>query len=244
MRTLILLMLLSVSMHGSAASWAVHPGSVLPLETFEGYQLRMFPEQWKVRGDEEEARAIYQVAEEGGNHFLYARANNQGVQIGLPRQFQPKEFPLLRWRWRVAQLPAGADERSKQTNDSAAGVYVVFGNRVMPRVIKYVWSSTLPIGVRIDNPLYGRAKVVVLQSGPSGTDEWQQETVNLYQDYKELFGSEPGEAQGIAVLTDSDSTGGTAEAYYDDFALLSAEAYATEDTDEISAPPSSAIAKK
>jgi hypothetical protein len=133
-------------------------------------------------------------------------------------------------------LPAGADERVKQANDSAAGVYVVFDNQVMPRVIKYVWSSTLPVGARVDNPLYRRAKVVVLRSGPSGTDEWRQETVNLYQDYQELFGSEPGEAQGIAILTDSDSTGGTAEAYYDDFALLSAEAQATENRKEVSAP--------
>jgi hypothetical protein len=224
MRTLILLILLSVLVIGSAANWAATPSSVFPLETFERYQLRVFPEQWKARGDEDEAQAVYQIAEENGNRFLHARANNQGVQIGLPHQFQPKEFPLLRWRWRVAQLPAGADERSKETNDSAAGVYVVFDSRVMPRVIKYVWSSTLPVGTRIDNPLYGRAKVVVLQSGQSSMGEWRQETVNLYQDYQDLFGSEPGEAHGIAVLTDSDSTGGTAEAYYDDFALLSAEA--------------------
>ena len=236
MRTLILLMLLSGPVSVSAENRVATSSAVLPLETFEEYQLRMFPEQWKVRGDEDEARAIYQVAEENGNRFLYARAHNQGVQIGLPHQFQPKEFPLLRWRWRVAQLPAGADERVKQANDSAAGVYVVFDNQIMPRVIKYVWSSTLPVGARIDNPLYRRAKVIVLQSGPPGADEWRQETVNLYQDYQELFGSEPGEAQGIAILTDSDSTGGTAEAYYDDFALLSAEAQATENTKEVSAP--------
>jgi hypothetical protein len=209
-------------------------GQVLPLETFEQYQPPAFPEQWKVRGDEDEARTIYQVVEEDGNRFLRARAYKQGVQIGLARVFQPKAFPLLRWRWRVEQLPPGADERSKKTNDSAAAVYVIFDSRIMPRAIKYVWSSTLPVGTRIDSPVYWRAKVVVLQSGPSSPGEWRQETVNFYQDYKELFGFEPGEVQGVAVLTDSDMTGSVAEADYDDFTLLTTEAISPENSTETS----------
>src|SRR5262245_58204427 len=203
----------------------------IALETFDGYQPLAFPGQWQVRGDKEAARTIYQIASEGGNQFLHARAGKQGVQIGLERSFEPQKFPLLRWRWRVEQLPSGADERNSKTNDSAAAVYVVFDNRVMPRAIKYVWSSTVPAGTRLDSPVYWRAKVVVLESGPAAGGEWKQETVNLYQDYKELFGGEPGEAQGIAVLTDSDTTASVAEADYDDFTLASAGALGEEQTD-------------
>jgi hypothetical protein len=101
----------------------------------------------------------------------------------------------------------------------------------MPRAIKYVWSSTVPVGTRLDSPVYWRAKVIVLQSGPAAAGEWKQETVNLYQDYKELFGGEPGEAQGIAVLTDSDTTASVAEADYDDFTLASTGALGGEQTD-------------
>ncbi len=88
---------------------------------------------------------------------------------------QPREFPRLRWRWRVAQLPPGGDERRPETHDSAAGVYVIFDNHIFPRVIKYVWSATVPEGTRLQNPLYWRAKMVVLRSGPSGLGEWHQE---------------------------------------------------------------------
>ena len=222
MRMLVLLTLLSLAPVVYAGDQAAVTDRELPLETFEECPPLAFPQQWKARGDENEARVIYQVTEDKGNHFLHARADNQGIQIGLPHVFQPKEFPLLRWRWRVEQLPPGADERTEKTNDSAAAVYAIFDSRVMPRVIKYVWSSTLPVGTHIDSPVYWRAKVVVLQSGPSGAGEWRQETVNLYQDYKALFGFEPGEAQGIALLTDSDMTNSVAEADYDDFVLLPA----------------------
>ena len=53
--------------------------------------------------------------------------------------------------------------------------------------------------------------------------------MNLYQDYKELFGAEPGEAQGVAILTDSDTTASAADADYDDFALLPAGSVPTEE---------------
>jgi hypothetical protein len=228
MKILLCVALLSLPAKGYADDQVTMTGRALPLETFDEYQPASFPEQWKVRGDEAAARVVYQVAEEGGNHFLHARSDKQDVQIGLSRVFQPKEFPLLRWRWRVDQLPSGGNEREAKTNDSAAAVYVIFDSRIIPRAIKYAWSATLPVGTHIESPVYWRAKVVVLQSGASGLWEWRQETVNFYQDYKDLFGTEPGAVQGIAVLTDADATASVAEADYDDFVLLPAGALPAE----------------
>jgi hypothetical protein len=222
MRRIVLLLLLGMPTFLHAEDQPMTNERV-SLETFEQYQPQSFPEQWKVRGDEGVARIVYYVVAEDGNQFLHARTDKHDVQIGLTRTFQPKAFPFLRWRWRVTQLPSGADERSVETNDSAAAVYVIFDSTIIPRVIKYVWSSTLPVGTRINSPVYWRAKVVVRQSGPSRPDEWRQETVNCYQDYKDLFGAEPGEVQGIAVLTDANTTKSVAEADYDDFTLLATE---------------------
>lgn len=228
MRILLFVVLLSFPALGYADDQVATTGRVLPLETFDEYQPASFPGQWQVRGDEAAARVVYQVAEEDGNHFLHARSEKQDIQIGLSHVFQPKEFPLLRWRWRVDQLPSGGNERAAKTNDSAAAVYVIFDSRIIPRAIKYAWSATLPVGTHIESPVYWRAKVVVLQSGASGLREWRQETVNFYQDYKDLFGTEPGAVQGIAVLTDADATASVAEADYDDFALLPAGALPAE----------------
>jgi len=200
------------------------PTGIVPLETFEGYQLFTYPEPWKVRGDQQEARAVYQIMVESGNHFLHARADRQAIQIGLLRVFSPQDFPRLRWRWRVAQLPPGGDEGRKETHDSAAGVYVIFDNQIFPRVIKYVWSSTLPVGTHVQNPLYWRAKIVVLKSGPANLGQWHQETVNFYQDYQDLFGERPGKVQGIGLATSSTATQSLAIADYDDFTLLDSEA--------------------
>jgi hypothetical protein len=223
------LLLCGTPLLASAEGEPTTNGSRISLDNFDTDQPLTFPQNWKVRGNEEVARVVYKVVEENGNHFLHAHAEKQDAQIGITRSFQPKEFPVLQWRWRAKQLPAGGDERAAKTNDSAAGVYVVFDSTVMPRAIKYVWSSTLPVGTRVTSPVYWRSRTVVLQSGPAQPNEWKLETVNFYRDYKNLFGTEPGGVQGIAILTDSDTTKSVAEADYDDFTLLSSETAATEE---------------
>ena len=150
----------------------------------------------------------------------YARAENRGAHIGLEHVFDPKTLRQLRWRWRVRLLPIGADERVGEKHDAAAQVYVVFDNQYWPRVIKFIWSSALPVASRFTNPLYGRGRVVVLRSGPPDQSRWHEEKVNFYDEYKKFFDREPGLVQGIGLLTTSDSTKSVAVADYDDFVLL------------------------
>jgi hypothetical protein len=187
------------------------------LEDFEQYQDGAFPEKWRARN--KDARNIYRVASENGNRFLRAHADKQGLQIALERPIDPKRQSRLRWRWRVQTFPRGADERLGDKHDAAAQVYVVFDNSIWPRVIKYIWSETLPAGARFSHPLYSRGYVVVLRSGTAGIGSWQQEEINFYEDYKRFFGTEPGTVRGIAVITSADSTRSEASADYDDFVL-------------------------
>src|SRR5262245_44240236 len=181
------------------------------LETFEEYARLAFPTRWEARGDRNDASKIYRIEETEGNRFLRAHAEDKAIQLGLEHAFPPREFPRLRWCWRVFQLPKGGDERRAETFDSAAGVYVLFDSRTIPRVLKYVWSATAPVGAHIQNPFYWRAKTIVLQSGATALGQWREETVNFYQDYTQLFGGDPSEVLGIALLTSADSTKSVAE---------------------------------
>jgi Protein of unknown function (DUF3047) len=195
-------------------------GTPFILETFEQDPPLQFPARWQVHGDQHQAEQIYQVRVEADNHFLHAQAVSQAIQVGIVREMSPQAFPRLRWRWRVHQLPPGGDERQQATHDSAAAVYVVFDNRLLPRVLKYVWSTTVPAGTQLTNPLYWRAKIIVLESGTRGLEEWRQETVDVYADYKALFGAEPGEVLGVGLMSSSSHTQSVVSADYDDFMVL------------------------
>jgi Protein of unknown function (DUF3047) len=112
-----------------------------------------------------------------------------------------------------------SDERIGDKHDTAAQVYVIFDNQILPRIIKYMWSGAVPAGARFTHPLYGRARVVIVRSGAPEPGKWFDEKINLYEDYKQFFSAEPGKVQGIALMSSSDSTNSVAGADYDDFVL-------------------------
>ena len=164
---------------------------------------------------------VYSIARDrDGNAYLKASSRNDGVQLGVEVQADAADSLVLSWRWRVWELPAGGDERRVETMDSAASVYAVFGSRLFPRVIKYVWSSAVPVGTILHHPRSDRVGIVVVASGAEGLGSWQTVRRTLSDDYRRLFGGEPGRLRGLGVKSDSDSTSGAARADFDDIQLL------------------------
>jgi hypothetical protein len=208
---------------------AVDGTSFILVEDFDSAKPQQFPARWRAR-DAQTAERVYKVVSENGEQFLHAVAKAQSAQIALAVRASCEQYPVLTWRWRIAELPKGGDERDATTNDSAAGVYVVFKGSfggLIPRALKYVWSAREPRGAAFPSPGYSTAQIVVLESGTDGAGQWRTEKVNVAADYRRLFNAEPPEVQGIAVLTDADDTGTEATADYDDFRLLAVTAAAS-----------------
>jgi hypothetical protein len=187
------------------------PVTVIPVEDFSRFKPDTFPEGWKARGGD--GSKIYRI-KANPESYLEAKAISASVPIAKKFEYDLKEYPFLSWQWRAFELPQGGDERYKKTGDSAAAIYVIFPGLLRPDNIKYVWSSSLPIGTTTESPYNGKTKIVVLrnQSSPLGT--WMSEKVNAYEDYKRLFGCEPKHAQAIGLMSDSDNTESTAHADY------------------------------
>jgi hypothetical protein len=159
-----------------------------------------FPPDWKVRKDA--GKAVY------------------SVQAALEHEWDLDAYPILAWSWRPRVFPAGADERSSGTNDSALAVYMLVPySRIRgPKAVKYIWSERVPVDTRGLSSNGGLTQVRVLRSGTEKRDQWVDERVNVLADYKQLFGEgETPKPAGIAVLTDSDDTNSSAEGDYANF---------------------------
>ncbi len=155
---------------------------------------------------------------EKGNYFVKIQTLGGTAAIGKSFEIDFQTTPFLAWRWRAHCLPLGGNETIKKKNDSGASVYVFFpGPLMLKKIIKYVWSSTLPLGTKTVSPYYVNLKIVVLRSGNNGLGEWLNERVNVLDDYKYFYGTVPQKSLGIAILSDGDNTNSKAEADYDDF---------------------------
>jgi hypothetical protein len=173
------------------------------------------PRGWTERGGR--AAQVYRIeSEPNGNRYLAARTKSTGVQLGVPVDIDARIAGVLSWRWRVWELPQGADERNPAAMDSAAAVYVVFGSRLFPRILKYVWSSSLPVGAVVRHPSYKHMAIVVVASGSTGLFDWRRVSRNVLADASNYLGEAPERIRAIGVKTDSASTRTSARADYDD----------------------------
>lgn len=189
------------------AADAMDGQNLLSAETFPLWSTRRFA------GD---TQYSWVTATDGG----YVRAaSEQSASARYYRQpVDLSQTPWLSWRWRLVEPLTGGNERSKDGDDFAARVYVVYASNFWPgsvRSLNYVWSQQEPVGDSWPNPFTEKAIMVPLRKGgPAGV--WQPELRNVVEDFRTYFGLEINDLKGVAIMTDTDNSRQKASADYAD----------------------------
>jgi hypothetical protein len=148
---------------------------------------------------------------------------------------------VLSWQWRTDALVPDADNRDKRREDAPVRVIVAYdgdrtklsdaekrdfkwakrmsGREPPYATLMYIWSEQVPVETIIPSAHSSQIKMLVVSSGTSGLGQWQTLRRDFRADYKRAFGSDPGAALGIAVMTDTDNTSSKASASYADIRL-------------------------
>jgi hypothetical protein len=94
-------------------------------------------------------------------------------------------------------------------------VYAVFPHTSWSvKSLKYIWSAVVPVGTHLTSSA-GLTQALIRRSGTAGKGEWTDERVNVLDDYRKYFKeTDAPKPAGIAVLTDSDDTGSSAQGDY------------------------------
>ena len=58
--------------------------------------------------------------------------------------------------------------------------------------------------------------MIAVESGSGRAGQWIRERRDVREDYRHVFGEEPGRVDAVAIMTDTDNTGATATAWYGD----------------------------
>jgi len=223
----------------TAEAFGQFPGQAKVLDDFESYRAGDLPLRWKydrraglipLTPDLMHPKEQFYVAEDNGNKVLRVYTEGEAVHIMMGNEadgfdWDLREYPGLEWDWRALSLPADAREDEERLNDSGVGLYVIFkleGFLIKrPKTIKYVYSSTLPVGSVVS---YGKLKVLVVSSALDGTGKWIHIERNVREDSRRLFGDDPPRRPlSIRLWSDSDNTGGIAEADFDNIRFLPAK---------------------
>jgi hypothetical protein len=180
----------------------------------------------------------YALVEDGDAVVLHAKAIAAASGLAQFTVFDVRSAPVVEWRWKASSLVDGADNRVAAKEDAPARLLLAFdgdksqlplveravfyiaeklSGRPLPyALLQYVWARRLPVGTVIEHPYTRRVRMIVVASGAGGVGKWQSFSRNVYDDYRHAFDEEPGELTGIGVMTDTDNTRGSVEAWYGD----------------------------
>ncbi len=146
--------------------------------------------------------------------------------------------PWLSWRWRVPAPIPSADNTNRNLEDSPARVIVTFdgdldkldfeeraiadrvkaltGKKMPYATLMYIWENKLPVDEVIASAHTSRINMLVVESGMSRSGTWLSFTRNVADDFRRVYGEEPGHIRSIGIMTDTDNTGEKTSAFYGD----------------------------
>jgi len=176
------------------------------------------------------------VLEDGA---VVVKATSDAAASGLTKavNINPAVFPIVHWRWKVQNLLTHSDVTRKSGDDYPARLYITFeydpakvsfGKKLKYKAgralfgdipiaaLNYIWDTKTAVGMIVDNAFTDFAKMIVVESGEVKVGQWVHESRNVYEDYKQAFGEDPPMINGVAIMTDTDSTKERAIAYYGD----------------------------
>src|SRR6267154_3053823 len=183
-------------------------------------------------------RSEYALVESGPGVVLEGRADGSASGFYQRIRIDPARHPVIEWRWRVLQTPAGLDPRVPARDDSPARVIIAFhgditrlgfgerftlrlykaltGEKMPYAIIMYSWASDAPVGTITANDQTSKIQTIVVGGG---VGEWREFRRNVLEDYRLAFGEEPWDIVGVGVMTDMSNTRGKARAQYGDISF-------------------------
>jgi hypothetical protein len=180
----------------------------------------------------------FDIVADGGRSVLRVRSSASASTWVSRIDIDPVALPQLHWRWKVSRSLHGSDLRSRQGDDFAARLYLFFdlpsdrlsmrdrlaletarlmsGSEVPSASLCYVWGHAQAIGETAPNAYSDRVRMVVVDSGDRHAGQWRAVRRDIGGDWAETFGGKAPRVSGVAVGGDTDNTGDTVSAWFDD----------------------------
>ena len=187
----------------------------------------------------------YDLVETDGIVVARARADAAAAGLNFPVKFDVRSAPVVEFRWRIAKLIDDADSRIAAKEDSPVRLVLGFdgdkskltfkertasvlaksatGKELPYAQLIYVWSNSEPVGTVIENTHTRRVRMIVAATGAGNAGKWVTLTRNVPEDFKRAFGEDPGTLTDVGIMTDTDNTGASVEAWYGDIRFLAAK---------------------
>ena len=134
----------------------------------------------------------------------------------------------LSFSWKVSGIIPSADITKKARDDAPIRVLILFTEddnrkswfrRQLDKVflmvygklpydysLAYVWANRHHEGDYIEGAYTHKLRTIPLDTGTRYVGQWRDHTVNIYDDFKRIYGAEPPKTATLGLLSDTDNT--------------------------------------
>lgn len=162
----------------------------------------------------------YSLQNVDGTTVLRAVSDDSASGLYKEQRIDLEQTPYLNWSWRIAKRLQGLNEQSKPGDDYAARVYVIVSGGLAfwrTRAVNYVWAGNTAKDNFWPNAFAGEHAMMLALRGPEAPlNVWLQEKRNVRADLEKLIGADIRYIDAVALMTDTDNSGGQVLAYYGD----------------------------
>ena len=202
------------------------------------------PARWQHREFPGKRQSLYRYARVDGRDTMLVRADSSASMLRPAVRVEPADLSHLRFSWKVPALIESADLTVRERADSPVRVVLAFeGDRSkfsvkdsllselahaltgepMPyATLMYVWCNKGEPGSVLVNPRTSRIRKLVMESGPGHLNQWLDYERDIRADFVKSFGELPGALVAIGIMTDTDNTQSTTQAWYGPVRLVRA----------------------
>lgn len=179
---------------------------------------------------------VFTAIQLDGRNTMEANAVSSVSMLRRKVSVVPADLGVVRFSWKVPALIATADMAQRDFDDSPVRIVLAFegdrskfsakntvlnelsraisGEEMPYAVMMYVWSEQRPLGAIINSPRTDRIRKLVVETGAENLNHWQSYERDITADFERLYGEPPGALIGMGVMTDSDNTHTTTQAWY------------------------------
>jgi hypothetical protein len=184
-----------------------------------------------------EKHSSYGIHTDGTTSFLKAVSNDSASALMYKKLFNIYEYPFIKWCWKVENVYKNGNAKTKEGDDYPLRIYIMFkydpkkagffeklkyktvklvyGQYPPHSTLNYIWSNNKFTESIITSSYTKKSKMIPLQSGIVKVGTWQNENVDIMEDYRRAFGTTPPAEASIAIMNDSDNTSESSVSYLD-----------------------------
>lgn len=174
---------------------------------------------------------------ENGDDVVVIKSDNSASGIVYNEQIDIYKYSEAEWKWKIENIIKNGDAEKKSGDDYSIRIYVLFkyekkGSGFAERLkyntakllygeypphsaLNYIWSNKKYSKRFIENSYSDKSMMIIMESGTDNIGKWVKRKVNILADYRKVFEQDPPRYAHIAVMGDSDNTGGKSTAYID-----------------------------